>query len=514
VRNIYSLETRYHPGRFLNLGLEYGLSVPDRGGPKLAFRIDGSGELFGKISYSFEKTHAAPDFHGQFNDSDSTYANLSFPIWEKLRARFSLRDYTSSLIPERADTSVVTQERAYRGGVNYAFSKSTQASLELQDVRRKDLLAPVDFDFQEHSIHTGLGRNFKQFGLQTYFDVGTLDNPLLDLHNAFFTRYSVSANYHPTGRQDYSVFATYGPSSFTGDPSDSASLGVSGSWLVRDNLALKTQYSRNSFDTLIGRVQNTVQSTLTYRQKNNHTFGLTGRWTSGDKSRGSELSIFATYSIPFQLPVSKKTSTGMIKGRAYTSVNGVQTGMPRVVLLVEEATAVSDARGYFLFPALKPGSYTLRLEAASIGIDATTAQRFPMQIEVKRSETTYVDVQMVKSGTITATLSLFGRGNDNPFADGANDLHDAGGFAGGLVEISNGTEVFRQETDRRGVVSFNHLRPGKWAFKVYANNLPAFHYIEKPETRIELRASQSVEIATKVLPRARSFEMIDQGEIE
>jgi hypothetical protein len=120
---------------------------------------------------------------------------------------------------------------------------------------------------------------------------------------------------------------------------------------------------------------------------------------------------------------------------------------------------------------------------------------------------------MVKAGTITATLSLFARGNDNPFADAADDLHDAGGFAGGLVEISNGTEVFRQQTDRRGVVSFSHLRPGKWAFKVYENNLPEFHYVEKPETRIELRAGQSVEIATKVLPRPRSFEMIDQGEI-
>jgi hypothetical protein len=514
ARNIYSLETRYRPGKFLNLGLEYGLSQPDKGGLKLAFRIDARGELFNKISYSFEKTHAAPDFHGQFNDTDSTRANVTFPVYGKLRGNFSLNDYTSSLVPERADTTIVTKERSYRGGVTYAFSPSTNGSLEFQNVRRKDVLAPADFDFQENSVRTGLGRNFKQFSIQTYVDVGTLDNQLLNLRNDFFTRYSAYAHYHPTPRQDYSVFATYGPSSFTGDSKDSTSLGISAAWQLKNNIALKAQYSRNSFDTLVGRVQNTLQSTLSYKLANDNTIAISGRWTSGSSTRQSETAVFATYSIPFGLPVSKKTSTGMIKGRAYASEHGSKNALPRVVLLAEDSTTVSDTNGNFIFPALKPGTYTLRVEPTSIGLDRVTTQPFPIQVEVKRGATTYVEVPVVKAGTITGKLSLMARANENPFASDANELHDAGGFAGGLVEISNGVEVYRQETDRRGVVSFDHLRPGKWVFKVYENNLPELHYIEKAQTEIVLKPGERMEISTKVLPRLRRFEVIDQGEIK
>jgi hypothetical protein len=82
-----------------------------------------------------------------------------------------------------------------------------------------------------------------------------------------------------------------------------------------------------------------------------------------------------------------------------------------------------------------------------------------------------------------------------------------------LVEISRGEESIRQVTDDKGRFSFYDLRPGIWAVKVAADNLPAYHYVEKESYQVELKGGEEQVIDIQVLPRVRKIQMIDEGQI-
>ena len=70
------------------------------------------------------------------------------------------------------------------------------------------------------------------------------------------------------------------------------------------------------------------------------------------------------------------------------------------------------------------------------------------------------------------------------------ELQEITGINGALVEITNGTEVYKQFTDGNGIVSFHHLRPGTWQLKVYKHDLPPHHYFENPEIEVEVRPGE------------------------
>src|SRR5690606_33298200 len=89
----------------------------------------------------------------------------------------------------------------------------------------------------------------------------------------------------------------------------------------------------------------------------------------------------------------------------------------------------------------------------------------------------------------------------------------AAGFTGGLVELTNGRETYRELTDADGEVVFDHLRPGIWTLKVHGNDLPAHHVIENPIQQIELAPGESGRALVRVLPKIRPIRFLDQGEI-
>jgi len=82
-----------------------------------------------------------------------------------------------------------------------------------------------------------------------------------------------------------------------------------------------------------------------------------------------------------------------------------------------------------------------------------------------------------------------------------------------LVELYDEKETLRQVTDQNGWFSFEDLRPGKWILKVHADNLPDQYYLEKKELQVELKQGEKKEVEVRVLPRLRSIQIIEEGEI-
>jgi hypothetical protein len=513
-QNIFTLELRYHRGKMLDLDLEGGFSRSDRGEIDYAYRAAARGELPGKLNYAFEHAHAGPRFHGYYSNTDTTYASVTKVITPKFRVHGSANLYRGNLALNDIRSSVVNREHSWRAGASYELTKQTGASLEWLHTRREDILAPASYNFTEDAVRAGASHNFGRFQFQSFLDLGTLDNSLAG-GSGPFQRYSGSLNWRPTARQTYSVSASYGQSAFTGTAERALSASVSAQWQVGEQLEAHLSLARNQYDGLVGREQDQALASVSYRFANRSLLSLIARWSrasshSPDAAPLNESAFLVTYAIPFSVPVSRKRSIGALEGRVLDSPNGL--GVPRIVLQVGEQFAVTDEAGNFEFPGLKPGRCELRVVQDSLGSQRAMTTPLPMPLRIRPAETTRVTLAAAPACSITVRVTRYAFA-DARALDPSGDLSQAGGIEAATVEITNGRETWRAQTDRTGAAAFLRLPPGSWKVRVAAGDLPPLHTIENPDRTLPLAAGASEQVAVRVLPQRRTIRMLDRGTV-
>lgn len=515
-QNIISLESRHRVGKLLDLRLEGGVSRSDAGTMDFAYRAEARGELPGKINYAVEHAHAGPNFFGQYNDTDATYATVTKAITAKLRMNASLNRYENNLAQNDVRSPIVNRENSWNAGLNYALAKPTELFLEGHHVDRTDILLPAAYDFSEDFARFGASHNFGKIHLRGHLDVGMLDNSLTG-EEGTFQRYSVTANWQATPRQMYSFFASYGPSAFTGSTAEALSAGVSGQWRVRDDFTANLSYARNQYDGLLGREQDQVLASLRYQFQNKSSISVIGR-LSRATTKGTaedptnEAAIMVAYSVPLSRPVSRKRSIGALQGRLYEGSLGRETGLARVVLQVAEQFAVTDAEGFFEFPALKPGKCELRVVTDSLGARMTMATLMPLQLRILPAETSHVRLEAMPACSIAVNVTRFAFATGKASAS-SEKLQPVGGEEAVTVEITNGRDIWRAQTDRTGSAAFDRLPGGPWKLRVAAGSLPAYHTIENPERTLTLKAGESQQVSIRVLPQRRTIRLLDRGTV-
>ena len=326
-QDIASVEARYHLGKALDLHLEGGLSQTDSGQSDNAYRIAAKGELPGHFTYTLEHTHAGPNFDGYYSGNDLTYLSIGRDITDHLRLHAAYNKYTDNPALNDVLSSVVNSEDSWNLGAIYAFNKETEASLDWNHIQREDILLPAAYKFIEDSARLGLGHNFGRFHAQVFVDFGSLDN-FITARSGSFVRYSTVLNWRPTDDQTYSLFANYGPSQFTGSWNNTMNAGASAHWAFNKKLSATVSYSRAQYDGLTGTQQDQAMVVMRRQFENKSALSLIGRWAHGvltGVNAGqylNESAVMVTYSVPFNVNVSRNTSTGGLEGRLIDSTPG------------------------------------------------------------------------------------------------------------------------------------------------------------------------------------------------
>jgi hypothetical protein len=203
----------------------------------------------------------------------------------------------------------------------------------------------------------------------------------------------------------------------------------------------------------------------------------------------------------------------------------------RAILKLNDFWAVTDRKGAFLFPSLQPGKYLLRVESASLGTNRVTALLLPALFEIKKGQTITLDLGAVRAASVTVRVAVAPLSATNTTTNATPTVSQPAGAApipgvlvpaspvnapceGVIVQLSNDKETLQAYTSTDGRATFDHLRPGPWKCKVRDNNLPAYHYVENPEIKLDLTPGENREVAVRVLARQRTIQFIDSGAVK
>lgn len=201
---------------------------------------------------------------------------------------------------------------------------------------------------------------------------------------------------------------------------------------------------------------------------------------------------------------------GLVKGRVFD--RETNKGVPHAILRINEAIAVSDRRGNFIFDSLKPGKYSFTVNKTSLPGDKTTVEKNPRAIDILDGVETFISVALTGFATLTGQINIFPFGkkqqrlyasiedNDSAIAGEEKELMEGIGLAGALVELSNGSETKRRRTDESGRFIFTHLPQGKWIINVKNKYLPAHYHLGQNSVEVNVLTGHENHTLVEVLP--------------
>jgi len=528
VSNITSVEGELKPFKDTQVDVEYALG-PGGTQKDNAYLA----RLYGRnnwLSYYLKLTHGGPDYPGYYSDLDYVSGGLTIPINKRLRLNATLRREKQNL---DLDPSLYSAplEKYYRLGLDYRLETDTSLSFDWRSRDRRDQLDSPTFDYQENTFRFGIGQSFKKLALSVSAELGKTKNKL-DNATSDSERYTASAHFRPTNKQSYSGYLYYDKNShFTGEGRRSTTVGVNARYNIAKRTFLSLALQTNDYQGRVQSSRDNLELRLSHTFANNNKLSLVARQTRYKNSYSEDDTAFMVqFTIPFGLPVARKKGVGGIKGYVYDEET--QNAIGNAILRLNGLTAVTNKAGNFTFPSVKPGIYYLNVDTASIGMNRISSQKTPIELAVRGGKKTSVIIPVTRAAQLSGKVMVYGYeknvnrtslsekpsgtneprcvvGKDSGCGEGDKLVEDHG-LVNTIVELRNSSEVRRAVTDNQGRFEFEEVRPGKWTLKIYSDNLPEYHYLEKDGFELELKPGQRKEIYAKVLPQKRRIRIMTE----
>ncbi|MFC2170058.1 SPOR domain-containing protein [Acidobacteriota bacterium] len=533
---IYSLQTRFFSKPF-NLNVEYARGRRERDKDiKIddALWLEAFGDLKEKFNYQLSTIRAGADYPGSYSDLIFNSGRVSLSPFKNLRLRASYYDSKRNRLLDPSYSATYNKFILY--GLQFRFLKAVNFFIDHRTLERRSLFPDPLFDYEDVTLRIGLSPRFGSLYFRGSVDIGETHNRLIN-RSSDLVEYVLSGSFRPF--RGFSLGGHFQlrdqEKDFTGDKERRTnasfnlrlSLGRTNLYAFYRSSWYHEFYERILFDQslvekLLFNHLNVLEISIAHRLSIGHSIAMRVRHTSsknGHLEPSEDLIGLIEYSIPFGFPVSRKAGLGRLRGRIY-NVEKEKKGVPDVIVRMNGRSTVTNKKGQFVFHGCKLGRQYLDIDEVSLGPNRVILPETPMSVMVEKGRGKEIEIGVVKSAIISGKVMMY-RWKDKdtkksiptPEVKQKRELEEHQGLGNILLELKNGSEIHHKFSKENGHFEFERLAPSKYTLRIYANNLPEFHYLEKDIFTYEVAPGELKEILIKVLPQSRKIKIIKKGTV-
>ncbi|HEX7118225.1 MAG TPA: NEW3 domain-containing protein [Longimicrobiales bacterium] len=506
---VASVRGTVRPWRNATVDVEYGRRLAFAAGAE-AWSVDVTGGT-ARIRFDAGHLRADPDYPGAYRGTSRDHARLSLGIWRRLRLEGSaqwqereVRDRGALFLGDRA-THVYTARLAYGHAVSAEYRREGRAGRQWHG----------RFDRELESVGLQLGVHAGGMVVQSGSEFGTVLDRVAG-RKAPFRRHSLQASLSPGYGQSYSARVEYlsGSTVHTSTLQERLSVSLHATAELTSSLsarlAVQAFHDGGELPRRYALVDAGIEHTLPF----GHRIAVNTRvsaYGAGGGALTRDAVFTADYVIPLGLPVPGRSSGASARIRVHDARTG--EGIAGIPVHLGGRTVISDDDGTATFRGLRPGTYPVRLDRQSLGLDRVAMRPLPAIVTVDGDRAVRMDIGISPSARLTGTVRLFEFERTAPLDPGASALVEAGALRDVVIELSREGEALHRVTDGRGRFEFADLAPGEWTLAVVAADLPPNHDLAEDTIRLHLAPGDAAEVTLRALPHWRPVRIIDSGEI-
>ena len=431
-----------------------GTVSPDTG-VEGAWRVSGKYRASG-ISSNFEWLRADEGFRGGNHYTELGRADVSW------RATDDLSLWTNYRISKRnrPNEDEAFHERDFTVGGAWTMDRLGRLSLTHRSSRDVDVMLE-SLDRRTSTTEYAYSNSYKDLFASAVFQIQRANDRITGEDGE-----THSIQLHAIARlsDDASIRADYssGRTLANGDEEGGrfTTVGVGGTIRLGREFDLSLNYQRNTGNQVSHRTS--LIGTFGWNLTEGRRLRFQLRSLRGPFVNNTEMAI--EYSSPLSVPLVFVPISGRAEGRVFMSGDPEQ-GIEGVLVSAGNIQTASDQSGHFMFPALAPGEYQLKVDSSSLAINLTPDIALPLMFKVEAGSTVELEIPVTQVGVISGFVRLE---NDAPEAEAQPDLP----MLGVTVELSGEFGIDYRQTDVIGRFAFTGLAPGTYVVILRPESLP------------------------------------------
>lgn len=453
-----------------------------------------------KLFFDLMYTKASPNFAGYFSNSQSGMANVSFRASNKVSLYANYRQDARNY--KRDTLYGVAPYRNYaQTGLQYNYVKNSSLMFLGGFQKYEDQMPVKQYNYDEVFLKISLDQRMNHLKLGIGGQIGKTNNYLSDFtglsqqyftnigFEKFRTNVSLYASYAQTSRyQIKDQKNIYYGARLMSRFGKYANLSI----FYQNNYAPEESYrDRNLFE-------------MRYHQQiiKDHELDVSGRYTlQHNQLTNKDFILSLRYTWRMQAPIKKVaqyvTLSGRIANLGTTKTDGIKLGLGNHI-------AVTDSNGYYRFKNIPSGQYYLEIDRTTTGISDIADTLMPLAIQLTNAETIF-NIGLAKAAKIEGMVKLDGSDTQDQYASDPFLTNNLPGRAESLlIEVSNGTQLYRKIVAIGQGFDFTYLRPGNWRVNVYRNGLDKRYKIVSESVDIVLQPDETRPLTISIIRQQRN----------
>lgn len=482
-----------------------------------AYRCYARGLTDERIGFSLEKTRAGSGYWGFVHDSDLLAGSLTVPYGLKWTTSANASSLKQNLHPTQNPSSATRQKQANLA-CTYTPWQSFLCTLEGFDYRTKDV-SPISQgpNFRQQWILPKAGVSFSRFSLQVQLGRGR--NKDYQFHTKLnnLKKGSIYGSLTLSQNLTYAVSYDRGNLDLFQPLNKRTQLSNVISYRFSHASLIQLTFQRNTISPpgQPRSIQKQFLGQFTHIFPNKHVLTAlvqysTSKSVPASTTPATPYHLFRIgYIIPFGLPAGKNTDLGELSGMVYDAM----TNQPidNAILNLHGNRTNTDPRGFYSFPAIRPGAYNLTTELLPNNLVTQDKSYIPVTIRGGEKTTQKISVvapalvkgsiiiqkQKKRAPRISSQSTSIENESQKSIEPEINQEEEQEEFteqpyanARVVIRRQDFSEILSQLTDKNGQFEFYGLRPGTWIVSVFLDTLPEGYHFEKSEETITVQSSE------------------------